>query len=72
MKEIAKEFSDERPAHTTRGSSKATYHNLREVYYNTEDFPPSLLDELFHNEPDFINKESGEDVRELLEVQATH
>lgn len=72
VKEIAKEFSDERPAHTTRGSSKATYHNLREVYYNTEDFPPSLLDELFHNEPDFINKESGEDIRELLEVQATH
>lgn len=72
VKEIAKEFSDERPVHTSRGGSKATYHNLREIYYNAEDFPSFLLGELFRNEPDFIDKECGEDVRELLGIQATH
>ena len=72
VKEIAKEFSDERPVHTSRGGSKATYHNLREIYYNAEDFPSYLLGELFRNEPDFIDKACGEDVRELLGIQATH
>lgn len=72
VKDIAKEFSDECPVRTNKGSSTATYHNLREIYYNIEDFPPSLLGELFRNEPDFLDKESGEDVRELLGVQATH
>lgn len=72
LKEIAKEFSDERPVHTSRGGSKATYHNLWEIYYNAEDFPSYLLGELFRNEPDFIDKECGEDVRELLGIKATH
>lgn len=71
-KEIAKEFSDEHPVCKPRENPKATYHNLPEVYYNIEDFPPSLLGELFRHEPDFLDKTSGEDVRELLRIQATH
>jgi len=72
MKEIANEFSDKPPVYTQNRSTQASYYTLREVYHDIGDFPSSLLGELFRREPDFINKESGEDVRELLGIQATH
>ena len=71
-KEIAKEFSDEAPVSTIGRRRKATYHSLRSTYHNIEDFPPSLLTELFTREPDLLDKASGEDVREILNVQTTH
>ena len=72
VKEIAKSFSDEHPSPAAREGSMATYYNLRNVFYHVEDFSPMLLEELFRYEPDFLDKESGEDVRELLGVQVTH
>ena len=72
LKEIANEFSDEPPVYTQNKNARASYYTLREVYHDIGDFSSSLLGELFRREPDFINKESGEDARELLEIQVTH
>lgn len=72
LKEIANEFSDESPVYMQNSGSQASYYTLREKYHDIGDFPPSLLEELFRREPDFIDKECGEDVRELLGIQATH
>ncbi len=62
-------LENDTPSTKKKWYSRATYTGLRQHYYNIDEYPDSLLDELFRREPDLIDGTISSDCREYLQLE---